>query len=98
MTRLPHFHFARKAFFAGASLAAMVAAAAPAAAQTETGGTVAEDEQEIIVTASKREQTLLEVPFSINAQTEEDIQRSGATTIEDLSRNVAGLAVQNLGP
>jgi iron complex outermembrane receptor protein len=97
MTRLPHRSFPRKAFFAGASLAAM-AIATPAAAQTETGGTAAESQSEIIVTASKREQTLLEVPFSINAQTEDDIQRSGATTIEDLSRNVAGLAVQNLGP
>ena len=38
------------------------------------------------------------MPFSINAQTEEDIQRSGALTLEDLSRNVAGVAVQNLGP
>jgi iron complex outermembrane receptor protein len=90
--------FAKSSFFATASLAALLAAA-PAAAQTDTGGTSAEQEgEEIIVTASKREQTLLEVPFSINAQTEEDIQRSGASTIEDLSRNVAGLAVQNLGP
>ena len=32
----------------------------------------------IVVTATKRETTLLDVPFSINAQTEEDIQRSGA--------------------
>ena len=39
-----------------------------------------------------------QVPFSINAQTEEDIQRAAATTIEDLSRNVAGLTIQNLGP
>ena len=38
------------------------------------------------------------MPFSINAQTEADIQRSGANTIEDLSRNVAGLSIQNLGP
>ena len=56
------------------------------------------DDETIIVTATKRETTLLEVPFSINAQTEEDIQRLGAGTIEDLSRNVAGLNVQNLGP
>src|SRR4029434_8779258 len=34
----------------------------------------------------------------INAQTQEDIQRANASTIEDISRNVAGLAVQNLGP
>jgi outer membrane receptor protein involved in Fe transport len=52
----------------------------------------------VVVTATKREASLLDVPFSINAQTEEDIQRSGAVTLEDLSRNVAGLAIQNLGP
>jgi iron complex outermembrane receptor protein len=38
------------------------------------------------------------VPFSINAQTQADIQKSGAVTLEDLSRNVAGLTIQNLGP
>lgn len=54
--------------------------------------------ESITVTATKRETALKDVPFSINAQTEEDIQKSGAVTLEDLSRNVAGLAVQNLGP
>ncbi len=54
--------------------------------------------ESITVTATKRETALVDVPFSINAQTEEDIQRSGAVTLEDLSRNVAGLAIQNLGP
>ena len=52
----------------------------------------------IIVTATKRASTVQDVPFSINAQTQEDIQRANASTIEDISRNVAGLAVQNLGP
>ncbi len=52
----------------------------------------------LVVTATKRETSLQDVPFSINAQTEEDIRRSGAVTLEDLSRNVAGLAIQNLGP
>jgi iron complex outermembrane recepter protein len=93
--------FGRTAFLAGTSLAAFLAAATPAYAQDEPDATAAAEATEdetIIVTATKREQTLLEVPFSINAQTEEDIQRLGATTIEDLSRNVAGLNVQNLGP
>ncbi|MEM1230085.1 MAG: TonB-dependent receptor [Pseudomonadota bacterium] len=54
--------------------------------------------EEIIVTATKRASTIQDVPFSINAQSSEDIQRSGATNIEELSRNVAGLIVQNLGP
>ena len=54
--------------------------------------------EEIIVTASKREQSIQDVPFSINAQTQRDIQRAGATNIEEISRNVAGLSIQNLGP
>jgi iron complex outermembrane receptor protein len=65
----------------------------------ETGGKKAEPVEElIIVTATKRSTTIQEVPFSINAQTEEDIERSGAETIEDLAQNVAGLTIQNLGP
>src|SRR5688500_7789876 len=54
--------------------------------------------ESITVTATKREAAIVDVPFSINAQTEEDIRKSGAVTLEDLSRNVAGLAIQNLGP
>lgn len=54
--------------------------------------------EEITVTATKRETTIQEVPFSINVQTQRDIQRAGATNLEELSRNVAGLTVQNLGP
>lgn len=54
--------------------------------------------EEIIVTASKREQSIQDVPFSINAQTQRDIERAGATNIEEISRNVAGLSIQNLGP
>ncbi len=38
------------------------------------------------------------MPFSLNVQTGADIQRSGASTIEELSRNIAGLSIQNLGP
>ncbi len=62
-----------------------------------TAGAFAQIE-EITVTATKREATIQDVPFSINAQTAEDIQRSGAQDLEELSRNVAGLMVQNLGP
>ena len=54
--------------------------------------------EEIIVTATKRSSLIKDVPFSINAQSQADIQRSGATSLEDLARNVAGLMIQNLGP
>ncbi|QMW22199.1 TonB-dependent receptor [Sandaracinobacteroides saxicola] len=73
------------ALSAGAPLLAQAAAAA-------------DETQEIIVTATKRASTLQEVPFSINALTAADLQRSGASTIEDVARNVAGLTIQNLGP
>jgi outer membrane receptor protein involved in Fe transport len=95
---------ARSCAILGAAVS-VLALASPAFAQDnqqpvtqDRPSTVENDEQNIIVTATKRETTLLEVPFSINAQTEEDIQRAAANTIEDLSRNVAGLTVQNLGP
>ena len=76
----------------------IVSTGAVCAAVGLTGVAVAQDMEEITVTATKRETTIQDVPFSINAQTADDIQRTGATDIEELSRNVAGLTVQNLGP
>ena len=85
--------------------AAALSVAMPAWAQTEAEAQAQAANQPepnqgdlIIVTATKRASTIQDVPFSINAQTQEDIQRANASTIEDISRNVAGLAVQNLGP
>ncbi len=75
--------------------AAMLALAAPAYAQTADE---AIDGNEIVVTATKRNETIQNVPFSIAAVTAADIQKTGATNIEDIARNVAGLTVQNLGP
>src|SRR5688500_13145793 len=83
--------------FGGAVSVLALAISGPASAQ-DPETTVSENEQSIIVTATKRETSLFEVPFSINAQTEADIQRAAANTIEDLARNVAGLSIQNLGP
>jgi iron complex outermembrane receptor protein len=87
----------RAALLAGAAAGLSVGSAAWAQAQGG-GAEVAADDADIIVTATKRASTIQDVPFSINAQTEADIQRSGAVTLEDLSRNVAGLTIQNLGP
>ncbi|WP_165184106.1 TonB-dependent receptor [Caulobacter soli] len=83
----------RPALLAATALAASIALPAVASAQ-QSNNTV----EELIVTATKRDATILDVPFSINAQTEADIQKSGAVTLEDLSRNVASLTIQNLGP
>ena len=88
----------------------ILAVASPAAAQTQSEAVAQavnpppsappqqQDEGAIIVTATKRASTVQDVPFSINAQTAADLQRAHAQSIEDISRNVAGLTVQNLGP
>lgn len=77
-------------------LAASIAAVycAPIVAQD----TNEEDFERIMVTATKRSTSLQEVPFSLNAQTQDDIERAGATNLEELTRNVAGVSIQNLGP
>ncbi|MBT0587356.1 TonB-dependent receptor [Alteromonas oceanisediminis] len=57
-----------------------------------------QDVERIMVTATKRSTALQDVPFSINAQTQDDIERAGATNLEELTRNVASVSIQNLGP
>lgn len=54
--------------------------------------------EEVTVTATKREQTILEVPFSVAAPTEETLRMRGVQDIEGVAANVGGLTVQNLGP
>lgn len=85
---------ARHSVFASASVLAL-AMAFPAFAQDTPPDVALGD---IIVTATKRAQSLQDVPFSINALTADAIQKSGSTSLEDISRNVAGLSIQNLGP
>ncbi len=54
--------------------------------------------EEMVVTARKREETVQEVPMSVAAPTEQQLRDMGAETIENVSANVAGFTVQNLGP
>lgn len=71
-------------------------------AAAEEGEAIAEPEaaivEEVTVTARKREEDIQDVPFSVVAQTEEVLRDRGAENIEDVSANVAGFNVQNLGP
>ena len=92
-------------FHAAALAALLLGTATPALAQTQSATTSGSNPSpattetgEIVVTASKRSEAIERVPFSVNAQTQADIERSNATTLEALSRNVAGLTIQNLGP
>lgn len=94
-------HTRAVALLCGVSFAATIAHAqtpANTSSPVNAGASAIDDEDDILVTATKRSSRLQDVPFSINAQTQLDIQRSGATTLEDISRSVAGLTIQNLGP
>lgn len=68
-------------------------------AEEEAGEDASEGfEEEVTVTARKREEILGDVPFSVAAPTEAVLRERGAVELEDVSRNVAGFSIQNLGP
>jgi iron complex outermembrane receptor protein len=77
----------------GISVAMSFAVSAPLS-QAESTRTI----EEVLVTARKQSETLQNVPFSVAAMTEGKLQRSGATDIESMAANVAGISIQNLGP
>ncbi|MEO8379989.1 MAG: TonB-dependent receptor [Acidobacteriota bacterium] len=54
--------------------------------------------EEMVVTARKREETVQDVPMAVSAPSAQKLRDVGAETIEDVSANVAGFTVQNLGP
>jgi iron complex outermembrane receptor protein len=80
------------------ALAAVLAPGLLRAAEPDSSAMAPVQLEEIVVTSRKRAETEYDVPLSINAQTGEMIRNSGATSLEDVARNVAGLAVQDLGP
>jgi iron complex outermembrane receptor protein len=53
--------------------------------------------QEVIVTASRRQQTVEEVPYSITAVGADQIDRAGVTDIASLTAQVPGLSMYDLG-
>jgi iron complex outermembrane receptor protein len=87
----------RKLNASASALVFAMLALAPVAFAQATDDTEAR-QKTVIVTATKRSATIQDVPFSINAQTAEDIARTGAANLEDVARSVAGLSIQNLGP
>lgn len=81
-------------FLASASLFGFVT---PSYAQSTEQPSAARSE-EIVVTARKRAESLQDVPFSIVAQSEEKLRDLGVGSLPELSRNIAGLTITDLGP
>ncbi|MEH6665986.1 MAG: TonB-dependent receptor, partial [Brevundimonas sp.] len=82
---------------AGASTAALAIAggfAAPALAQqTEPAAPGAVMLEEVIVTAQRREQSLQEVPIAVTAFSEEMLERTAATGIQDVAGKAPGVTL-----
>lgn len=54
--------------------------------------------EEVVVTAQKREQSILDIPFAISAFGEAEIKARGATDIKDLQYLIPGLSITNNQP
>jgi iron complex outermembrane recepter protein len=53
--------------------------------------------QEVIVTATRRQQTLEEVPYSVTAVSADQLANTGVTDIQSLTNQVPGLSLYSLG-
>ena len=53
--------------------------------------------QEIVVTATRREQSLVDVPISVSALTQESMDARGIRDIVDVARFVPGISIDNSG-
>lgn len=71
-------------------LAASIALIVPVASHAQL--------EEVLVTASKRTETLQEVPMAITAISARDIVRLGATDFTDLATSVPSLSLRSSGP
>ena len=54
--------------------------------------------QEVVVTANRRAQSVMDVPYNITAVGSEQLEHSGASSIDDLTRLVPGLVQTQQGP
>ena len=83
------------------SVSILVLAAAPAKAQTANPNAQSDEASslaEIVVTAQKREQTLIEAPLSVTAISGAQLERRGATALEDLQFSIPGLSLTQFSP
>lgn len=53
--------------------------------------------EEIVVTATRRAQTVQDIPYNISAMTGDQLESAGITSLTDLSRAVPGIAYADLG-
>src|ERR1700722_8936880 len=79
---------------------ALLAGAAMLAPPTyaERGSDSSTSLEEVVVTATRREQTILDIPYSISAISSETLDDSHIQSLSDLSHLIAGLSFVDQGP
>lgn len=77
---------------------AIAAGVAAAIGATAPGMTFSAELEEVVVTARQRSESSQDIPMMVQTLSGEDLQRQGLTTLEDMSRFVAGLNVQTTTP
>jgi iron complex outermembrane receptor protein len=83
---------------ASISCLAIVTASLPGVAIAQSATTEAETPEvtgDIVVTARRREENLQDVPLTITAFSEEQLQRTGTSSLADLATQTPGLAFQD---
>ena len=92
---MSHLYKARPTTFQRKTIVAGVAAAIGAGS---AGLSWSAELEEVVVTARQRAESSQDIPMMVQSISGEDIQKQGITTLEDFSRQVAGLNVQTTTP
>ena len=79
-------------------LAAAISAILAAGAQFYSPPAAADEIEEIVVTATRRNQSLSDIPYNISAIGAADIAASGVTDLQGLTHMIPGLVAPDLGP
>ena len=77
---------------------AIVAGVAAAIGAGSAGLSWSAELEEVVVTARQRAESSQDIPMMVQAISGEELQKQGITTLEDFSRQVAGLNVQTTTP
>src|ERR1700730_13550898 len=79
-------------------LAAAIAVALGTAPQVYAATEPGETLEEVVVTANRREQNVLDVPYNISAVSGPTLSNAGVTNLSDISRLLPGVTIPDLGP
>jgi outer membrane receptor protein involved in Fe transport len=77
---------------------ALSAHAAVPAEDSNRGDDSKDSLQEIVVTANRREQNLIDVPYNISAVSGHDLAAAGVANLSDIARLLPGMNIPDLGP